>query len=56
MFGQRTHTGEPPDVGFDKRRIGLDHVAFACTTDELEFWRDRLDELGIALEFFAPPG
>ncbi|PTR24094.1 catechol 2,3-dioxygenase-like lactoylglutathione lyase family enzyme [Rhodococcus sp. OK519] len=48
MFGLHTHTGEPPRDGFDERRIGLDHVAFACTSGELEFWRDRLDELGIA--------
>ena len=39
MFGLHTHTGERPDAEFDERRIGLDHVAFACTTGELEFWR-----------------
>lgn len=48
MFGVHTHTGGRPDTAFDERRIGLDHVAFACTPGELEFWRDRLDELGIA--------
>jgi catechol 2,3-dioxygenase-like lactoylglutathione lyase family enzyme len=26
MFGLHTHTGKPPDVGFDERRIGLDHI------------------------------
>ena len=33
---------------FDERRVGLDHLAFACTSrDELEQWETRLDELGI---------
>jgi glyoxylase I family protein len=37
--------GEP----FDERRIGLDHLAFACATrKELEAWADRLSELGVA--------
>jgi glyoxylase I family protein len=36
------------DVSFNERRIGLDHVAFACANRaELEQWRDRLEELGI---------
>ncbi len=35
--------------GFDEHRIGLDHLAFACTsTSNLEEWQTRLDELGIA--------
>lgn len=34
---------------FDERRVGLDHVAFACTDRaELEQWQQRLDELGVA--------
>jgi glyoxylase I family protein len=33
---------------FDERRIGLDHVAFACANrGELEQWEVRLDELGL---------
>ena len=37
-------TGGP----FDERRIGLDHVAFACADrDELSAWQVRLDELGL---------
>ena len=37
-------TGGP----FDERRVGLDHVAFACASrTELETWRTRLDELGL---------
>lgn len=34
---------------FDERRVGLDHLAFACADRaELEQWQARLDELGIA--------
>jgi catechol-2,3-dioxygenase len=34
---------------FDERRIGLDHLAFACANRaELEQWQARLDELGVA--------
>ena len=33
---------------FSERRVGLDHVAFACTDRaELERWVTRLDALGI---------
>ncbi|MET8217805.1 VOC family protein [Streptomyces hirsutus] len=46
----------PPDTAstdqgwarFDERRVGLDHVAFACADRaELENWRKRLNDLGI---------
>ncbi len=34
---------------FDERRVGLDHLAFACATHkELEEWEVRLNELGVA--------
>ncbi len=34
--------------GFNPRRPGPDHVAFACgDRAELERWQDRLEELGI---------
>ena len=34
---------------FDERRVGLDHVAFACADRaELAQWESRLNELGIA--------
>lgn len=34
--------------GFDERRVGLDHLAFACASRaELEAWEARLNELGI---------
>jgi catechol-2,3-dioxygenase len=36
------------DQPFNERRIGLDHVAFACENRaELERWEKRLDELGV---------
>ncbi len=34
---------------FDERRLGLDHVAFGCSSrSELEEWERRLDELQIS--------
>jgi glyoxylase I family protein len=34
---------------FDERRLGLDHVAFGCTSrSELEEWERRLNELHIS--------
>lgn len=49
LFGLHTHPGPAPEGAFDERRAGLDHVGFACADRaELERWRDRLDELGIA--------
>ena len=34
---------------FNERRIGLDHVAFACANrSELAEWEARLNEMGIA--------
>jgi catechol 2,3-dioxygenase-like lactoylglutathione lyase family enzyme len=36
-------------TSFDERRIGLDHIAFACLDrTELEKWEAHLDELGVA--------
>jgi catechol 2,3-dioxygenase-like lactoylglutathione lyase family enzyme len=47
LFGLHTHT-EPQSGGFDERRVGLDHVAFACADrSELEAWAAHLDQLGI---------
>jgi catechol-2,3-dioxygenase len=41
---------DPADnLAFNERRLGLDHLAFRCRDRaELEQWRDRLDELGVA--------
>jgi glyoxylase I family protein len=34
---------------FDERRVGLDHVAFACANrGELQQWESKLNELGVA--------
>ncbi|MEE4021822.1 VOC family protein [Gordonia sp. PKS22-38] len=47
LFGLHKHTTTGPAEGFDERRAGLDHVAFAATQGELPAWEKRLDELGI---------
>jgi glyoxylase I family protein len=54
MLGGQTLVGlhEFPDLAdarpFDERRLGLDHLAFACADrGELEQWKARLDELGV---------
>ncbi|MGO8872700.1 MAG: VOC family protein [Acidimicrobiales bacterium] len=41
---------DPADtLPFNECRLGLDHLAFACSNrDELERWQRRLNELGIA--------
>lgn len=41
---------DPSDtLPFDERRIGLDHLGFACRNRrELEAWEARLETLGIA--------
>ncbi len=40
---------DPQPGTFDERRVGLDHVAFACVNRaELEEWEARLNQLGIA--------
>lgn len=40
---------DPADAGpFDERRVGLDHLAFACASrKELQDWETRLNDLGI---------
>ncbi|SEL44417.1 VOC family protein [Rhodococcus maanshanensis] len=48
LFGLHTHTGGGTPTTFDERQVGLDHIAFRCSSDELPGWRDRLDTLGIA--------
>ncbi|MCW0213919.1 MAG: VOC family protein [Pseudonocardia sp.] len=48
LFGLHTHPAGPAGGGFDERRTGLDHVAFACADRaELQAWSAKLDELGI---------
>jgi glyoxylase I family protein len=44
------HFPDPADsLPFNERRLGLDHLGFACSNrEELAEWQERLDELGIA--------
>jgi catechol-2,3-dioxygenase len=55
LLGSQTLVGlhQFPDPAstapFDERRVGLDHLAFACASrKELEQWEARLNELGVA--------
>ena len=49
LFGLHTHTAGDSGDQADETRTGLDHIGFALAgTAELEQWRGRLDELGIA--------
>lgn len=35
-------------ASFNERRVGLDHVAFACADrTALQVWQDRLEQLGV---------
>ncbi|GGG26152.1 glyoxalase [Rhodococcoides trifolii] len=47
LFGLHTHTAGQVDGAFDETRSGVDHIAFACTQDELDAWSSKLDDLGI---------
>jgi glyoxylase I family protein len=48
MFALHEHQAAADTARFDEHRIGLDHVAFGCSTrEELEAWPGRLDALGI---------
>jgi glyoxylase I family protein len=48
LFGLHLHRDAASGT-FDEHRVGLDHIAFACSNrDELQKWATRLDELGIA--------
>lgn len=47
LFGLHTH-GHGDLTPFSERRVGLDHVSFACSDrDQLQKWAARLNELGI---------
>jgi glyoxylase I family protein len=55
LVGGQTLVGlhQFPDLvdstAFNERRLGLDHLAFACADrNELVAWQDRLEELDIA--------
>ncbi len=48
VIGLEQHDANP-GTPFDERRVGLDHLAFnVASRDELDAWRSRLDERGIA--------
>jgi len=48
LFGLHAFPDVDRSSGFNPRRPGLDHVAFACADHaELERWQERLEELGI---------
>ena len=49
LFGLHTFPeGQITDVAFTPRRVGLDHVSFACADrDELIRWAANLDRLGV---------
>jgi catechol 2,3-dioxygenase-like lactoylglutathione lyase family enzyme len=48
VFAIHEHQHQYKGDGFDELRVGLDHVAFGCSSrEELESWPARLDALGI---------
>ena len=49
LLGLHTFPGGPAEGDvFEERRIGLDHIAFQCTSrSELEAWQVHLEDLGI---------
>lgn len=48
LFGVHGHEGTEAGDRMDERRVGLDHVSFACANrDELQGWQQHLEDLGI---------
>lgn len=49
VIGVTAHEATAPGDAFDARRVGLDHIGLACTSeDEVRAWATRLDDLGVA--------
>lgn len=49
LFGIHQHDRAAGNEGFSEFSVGLDHVGFGCANRaELEEWKARLDELGVA--------
>jgi catechol 2,3-dioxygenase-like lactoylglutathione lyase family enzyme len=49
VIGVTAHETTAPEDAFDARRVGLDHIGLACTSeDEVRAWATRLDDLGVA--------
>ena len=48
VIGVTAHVATAPGDAFDARRVGLDHIGLACSSEEeVRAWADRLDELGV---------
>jgi len=48
VIGVTAHEATAAGDAFDARRVGLDHIGLACSSeDEVRAWADRLDELGV---------
>jgi len=48
LFGLHQFPDTDTATAFSERRVGLDHVAFACADrGELERWQQRLGQLGV---------
>ena len=48
VIGLQDFPDPADDLPFNERRVGLDHLAFACSSRrEVDAWKARLDELGV---------
>ena len=48
VVGVTAHEATAAGDAFDARRVGLDHIGLACSSeDEVRAWAERLDELGV---------
>jgi glyoxylase I family protein len=48
VIGLHRHSSTPNRDRFSEARVGLDHVAFSCSSrNEVEDWRAKLELLGI---------
>ena len=48
LLGLHQFPDADTDLAFDERRIGLDHISFACADrSELEAWQAHLEGLGV---------
>ena len=48
VIGVTAHEATAGGDAFDARRVGLDHIGLACSSEaEVRAWADRLDELGV---------
>lgn len=48
VIGVTAYVDGAPNDAFDHRRIGLDHIGLACSSeDDVRGWAERLDGLGV---------